>query len=129
MALSHESQELLARIRTEVENAIGCPSSWVLARIKDELVDAILKSAFNETFAKTVAKAIAEAFSQRLMLAVAREFHRVAAEEVAQGTQRLAYEVAALRKAIRRDLDEDEWWKRGPTDPDEPDGGQTPPIQ
>lgn len=129
MAFSHESQELLARIRMEVENAIGCPSGWVLDRIKDEIVDAILKSAFNQTFAETVGKKIAEAFSQRLVLAVAQEFHRIAADEVAQGMQRLAYEVAALRRAIRRDLDEDDWWKRGPTDTDEQDGGQTPPIQ
>jgi hypothetical protein len=129
MALSHESQEFLARIRTEVENAIGCPSGWVLDRIKEVIVGAILKSAFNQAFAETVGKMIAEAFSERLVLAVAQEFHRIAADEVAQGMQRLAYEVAALRRAVRRDLDEDDWWKQGPTDADEQDGGQTPPNQ
>ena len=114
MALSQENQELLARVRLEVENAIGCPSGWVLDRIKEELVGAIMKSAFNSTLADSVAQKTADAFSQTLVLAITQEFRRVAADEVAQGMRCLANEVAALRRAIQRDLDEDDWWKRGP---------------
>lgn len=128
MALSQENQELLARVRLEVENAIGCPSGWVLDRIKEELVGAIMKSAFNSTLADSVAQKTADAFSQTLVLAITQEFRRVAADEVAQGMRCLANEVAALRRAIQRDLDEDDWWKRGSTDTDEQDGEHAPPA-
>ncbi len=126
MALSQENQELLARVRLEVEDAIGCPSGWVLDRIKEELVGAIMKSAFNSTLADSVAQKIADAFSQTLVLAITQEFRRVAADEIAQGMRHLANEVAALRKAIQRDLDEDDWWKQETDDTDDEDDGERP---
>jgi len=121
-------QELLARIRQEVENAICSPPSWALDRVKEELVGALIKSVFNQRLAEAVAKVIAEAFSQTIVLSVAQEFRRIAADEVAQGMRCLSHEVAQLRAAIRRDLDEDDWWKDGPAGTDEQDSRQDPPV-
>lgn len=126
MALSQDSQELLARIRAEVENAIYCPTGWALDRVKDDLVGAIHKSVFNSTLADSLAERIAASFSQTLVLAITREFRRVAADEVAQGMRQLAIEVAALRKTIQRDFDEDDWWKRETDDTDNQDNGERP---
>jgi hypothetical protein len=129
MAYSQEVQDMLNRIRREVESAVYTPPAWALDRVKDDLVGAILKSAFNRTLAETIGKMIADAFSQTIVLSVAQEFHRIAADEVAQGTRHLAYEMEALRRAIRRDQDQDDWWKQGPAEADEHEGGQDLPVQ
>ena len=129
MALSREMQELLARVRQEVENAICSPPSWALDRVKEELVGAMMKSVFNQKLAESVAKAIAKEFSQAVVLSVTQEFHRIAADEVAHGMRGLACEMAQIRAIIRQNIDSEDWWKQGPDDTDEQDGQKDPPAE
>jgi hypothetical protein len=129
MALSKDAQDLLSHIRREVEAAVYSPPAWALDRVKEELVRALMKSFFNQTLAEKVAKSIADAFREAILLSVAQEFHRIAAQEVAHGMEGLSFEMAQIRAAFRRNLDEDDWWRHGPADTQEQDGQQDPPAE
>ena len=129
MALSKDAQDLLSHIRREVEAAVYSPPAWALDRVIEVLVKAMIKSLFNKTLADSVAKSIADAFREAILLAVAREFHRIAAHEVAHGMEGLSFEMAQIRAAFQRSIDEDDWWRHGPADTQEQDGQQDPPAE
>jgi len=104
MPVSHEMQELLDRVKQEVEQAVYYPSHWAAEHVKREIVDAVGK-AIEDKFDELVESAVRKASS--------RAFQHEVVRMVNQGMEPIRKEFARFRQAFERDQDDADWWKAG----------------
>jgi hypothetical protein len=104
MPAHHELQEILDRVKQEVEQAVYYPSQWAAEHVKREIVDAVgkdIEDKFDELVERSVRKASTQAFEREVVRMIDR------------GMQPIREEFARFRRAFEHDQDEADWWKRG----------------
>ena len=115
-----EMRTLLDQVKRELENVVFSPPDWVVNRLRNSLAEAIAK-AIPECFAGSIHEVIEKSVEKSLSDVVVLS----AAEGVAKAIQPLVGEIALLREALQKNLDDDDWWK-GDQDnepDDEPEDG------
>ena len=101
-----DMQPWLDQVKRELENVVFSPPEWVVDRLTHKLAGAIVK-AIPKGFAESIHEVIENSVEKSLSDAVSKSV----TEGVAKAIQPLVAEVALLREALQKNLDDD-WWKR-----------------
>ena len=101
-----EMRTWLDQVKRELENVVFSPPEWVVDRLTHKLAGAIVK-AIPKGFAESIHEVIENSVEKSLSDAVSKSV----TEGVAKAIQPLVAEVALLREALQKNLDDDDWWK------------------
>jgi hypothetical protein len=103
--LNPEMQTLLDHVKRELENVVFSPPEWVADRLTHKLAGAIVK-AIPKGFAESIHEVIEKSVEKSLTDVVSKGV----TEGITKAIQPLVAEIALLREALQKNLDDD-WWK------------------
>jgi hypothetical protein len=103
-----DMQPWLDHMKRELENAIFSPPDWIVDRLRNSLAEAIAKE-IPRRFADSIHEVIEKAVEKSLSDVVLRSVE----QGVEKAIQPLVEELALLRHALQKNLDDD-WWKGDP---------------
>ena len=103
--LNPEMQTLLDHVKRELENVVFSPPEWVADRLTHKLAGAIVK-AIPKDFAESIHEVIEKSVEKSLTDVVSKGV----TEGITKAIQPLVAEIALLREALQKNLDDD-WWK------------------
>jgi hypothetical protein len=100
-----DMQPWLDQVKREIENTVFSPPDWIVDRLRNSLAEAI---------GKAIPKCFVESMHQIIEQSVEKSLSDVVSRNIEQGFEKairpLVKELALLRQALEKNLDDD-WWK------------------